>query len=460
MRAQLLATGKRLPARVGLALLDAALESAPPGETHLPLLAWWLLESKVAGALTEVVAVLVEDRRLLESHLFDVHLSQRLGQRLASAGGVEHWSAAADVLAAISKEAVRTSFLEGISTALNGGALPELPASLKKALMAHLGAKDGGALLGELRSGNAGAVTEALKAVQDPKATEQNRIAVARALANVSAPEIGSAFASVLSSSASSAGLKQAILLSSLRQEGMEIPLAVLSGYEARFAGDRQLREAALRVLAGREAWAKLLVLAVEDGKVPAKHFSPEMVSLLQSHKNGPLQDAVTRLWRGLVVGLSPEAKVAEAARLRQLLRAGTGQGDAVEGRIVFQQRCAACHKLFGEGNAVGPELTGYDRGSLDFWVDNIVYPSLEIREGFASYTARLQNGQMLSGMLDSQSVQEVVLRDLGGQKTRLRQADLASLEASPVSIMPEGILAGLSDAAVCHLFAYIQRKE
>ena len=108
----------------------------------------------------------------------------------------------------------------------------------------------------------------------------------------------------------------------------------------------------------------------------------------------------------------------------------------------------------------MGPELTGYDRGSLDFWVDNIVYPSLEIREGFASYTARLQNGQMLSGMLDSQSAQEVVLRDLGGQKTRLLQADLASLEASPVSIMPESILAGLSDAAVCHLFAYLQRKE
>ena len=460
VRAQLLASGKRLPAGAGLSLLEAALGPMPPEETHLPLLAWWLLESKVALGLPEVMAVLLSERRLVESPLFEVHLSRRLGQRLAAAGGAEQWKAAAELLEAFSKEAARGSFLEGILTVLEGAVLPELPASLGKALLANMGNRDGGALLVELRSGQPGAVSEALKVLQDPKAPEQKRLAVARALADVAAPEIGAAFGAVLSGSAPSAGLKRAVLLSSLRQDGLEIPRAVLSGYEARFAGDRQLRETALRVLAGREAWAGLLVQAVEDWKVPAKHVSPEIVSLLQSHKNAQFQEAVTRLWRGIVGVLSPEAKLAEAARLREAVRAGVGQGDAAQGRILFQERCAACHKLFGEGNVVGPELTGYERGSLDFWVDNIVYPSLEIREGFATYTARLQNGQVLSGMLDSQSAQEVVLRDLGGQKTRLRQSDLAGLEASPVSIMPEGILTGLSDAAVRHLFAYLQRRE
>jgi putative heme-binding domain-containing protein len=52
------------------------------------------------------------------------------------------------------------------------------------------------------------------------------------------------------------------------------------------------------------------------------------------------------------------------------------------------------------------------------------------------------------------------VLRDLAGQKMRLRQADLAGLEASPVSLMPEGVLSGLSDEALRNLFAYLQRKE
>jgi putative heme-binding domain-containing protein len=125
---------------------------------------------------------------------------------------------------------------------------------------------------------------------------------------------------------------------------------------------------------------------------------------------------------------------------------------------LIFESRCAACHKLFDKGNNIGPELTGYERGNPDFWVDNLLYPSLEIREGFGNYTARLKNGAILTGMLESQSTSGVVLRDLAGQKTRVAQADLLSIEASPVSIMPEGLLSGLSDAELRDFFAHLMR--
>ena len=458
VRAQLLATGKRIPAQGGLQLVHAALGAIPPEESRLPLLAWWLLESKVDSALPELVTFLKGDSRLLGNPLFEKHLARKLGQRLAAGGSREQWKAASDLYAVLSSPSSKTQFLDGVSAAIEGEDLPELPEVLGKALTAHLGAKHGGESLLELRTGKPGAVGAALKVLQDAKAPEEKRSAVARALGPVEAPEVSLGFAAVLANGSSSPALKRAVLLASLHQTGMEIPQAVLSGYEAKFAGDKPLRDTAFRVLAGRAAWAEALVQAVEDWKVPAKHVSPEIVALLQSHDNARLREAVGRLWKGVLGVLSPEAKVAEAGRLRRVVRAGAG--DAVQGRLVFQERCAACHKLFGEGNAVGPELTGYERGNLDFWVDNIVYPSLEIREGFANYTARLKNGQVLLGMLDSQSAQEVVLRDLAGQKTRVRHSDLAALEASPVSVMPEGILAGLSDEALRHLFAYLQRKE
>lgn len=458
VRAQLLATGKRIPGGAGLALLEAALAALPAEEARLPLLAWWLVEGKVTAAPAEAVAILKDDKRLLEHPLFEKQIARRLGQRLAAAGSGEYWKAAGALFGALGSEHSKTQFLEGVATGLDGGNLPELPEAFGKALVAHLGARDGGEYGMELRSGKPGAVGSVLKVLQDSKVTEDKRAAVARALAEVESAEVARVFAAVLASGATSAGLKKAVLLASLRQKGMEIPSAVLTGYEGRFAGDRQLRETAFRVLAGRLEWARALVEAVEDWKVPAKHVSPEIVSLLQSHRDAELQEKVGRLWKGVLGVLSPEAKMAEAARLRNAVR--SGGGDATAGRGVFEQRCAACHKLFGEGNAVGPELTGYERGNLDFWVDNIVYPSLEIREGFANYTARLQNGQVLIGMLDSQSAQEVVLRDLAGQKTRLRQSDLVGLEASPVSLMPEGVLNGLSDEAVRNLFAYLQRKD
>jgi putative membrane-bound dehydrogenase-like protein len=458
VRAQLLASGRRIPGEAGLALFEAALTATPVEETRLPLLAWWLVEGKFTAAPAEAVAFLKGDKRLLEHPLFERQLARRLGQRLAAAGSGEHWKAAGEIFGSMASEPSKNQFLEGVATGLDGGSLPDLPESFGKALVAHLGARDGGEYVMELRSGKPGALGGVLKVLQNPKVPEDQRASVARALTEVEAADVAPAFASVLANGSTSTGLKKAVLLSAIRQKGMEIPDAVLSGYEGRFAGDRQLRETAFRVLAGRLEWARALVQAVEDWKVPAKHVSPEIVSLLQSHMDGELQEKVARLWQGVLGVLSPEAKGAEAARLRSAVRAGAGDPSA--GRSVFLERCAACHKLFGEGNTVGPELTGYERGNLDFWVDNIVYPSLEIREGFANYTARLQNGRVLIGMLESQSAQEVVLRDLAGQKTRLRLPDLAGLEASPVSLMPEGVLSGLSDQALRNLFAYLQRRE
>jgi putative membrane-bound dehydrogenase-like protein len=458
VRAQLLATGKRIPAGAGLRLFEAALGTVPTEETRLPLMAWWLLESKVDSALPELVTFLKGESRFTGSGLFEKHISRRLGQRLAAGGSREQWGAASELYEALPGSSSKTQFLEGVSAAIEDGDLPGLPPALGKALVAHMAAKNGGESLVDLRSGKPGAVAAALKVLQDPKASEEKRVAVARALGEFEAPEVRAAFAGVLANGSNSPTLRRVVLLASMRQTGMEIPQAVISGYEAKFAGDRQLREAALRALAGRLEWAAALVQAVEDWKVPAKHVSPEIVALLRSHDDAGLREAVGRLWKGVLGVLSPEAKAAEAGRLRKAVRAGAG--DAVRGRLVFQERCAACHKLFGEGDAVGPELTGYERGNLDFWVDNIVYPSLEIREGFANYTARLKNGQVFIGMLDSQSAREVVLREPNGQKTRLRQSDLAALEASPVSLMPEGILAGLSDESLQHLFAYLQRKD
>ena len=41
-------------------------------------------------------------------------------------------------------------------------------------------------------------------------------------------------------------------------------------------------------------------------------------------------------------------------------LRAGTG--DATSGKVLFTKHCGVCHKLFGEGGAVGPDITNRQR--------------------------------------------------------------------------------------------------
>jgi putative heme-binding domain-containing protein len=248
------------------------------------------------------------------------------------------------------------------------------------------------------------------------------------------------------------------VLQSAAKYSDAAIPTAILGGYEAKIAGDLQVRETALRALCGRLEWALKLVDALDQWQVPAKHITPEMIGVLRQHADPKITAALESRWKGVLTSASMEEKAVESKRIRGALRGGAG--DVSKGQAIFQARCAACHKLFGEGNVVGPELTGYERGNPDFWLDNLLYPSLEIREGFGNYTARLKNGQILTGMLESQGASGIVLRDLAGQKTRVAQAEIQTLEASPISIMPEGLLGGLSDAELRDLMSHLMRPE
>src|SRR5690606_16584361 len=134
------------------------------------------------------------------------------------------------------------------------------------------------------------------------------------------------------------------------------------------------------------------------------------------------------------------------------------GAGDARKGREHYTQLCAACHTLFDEGGAIGPDLTGYERNNPDFWLVAILDPSVEIREGFGAYMAKLRNGQTLMGMLVEQDAGSVVLKDMAGTRHTARTTEVEKLEAVPQSLMPEGLLSGLDEQALRDLFAYLQK--
>jgi hypothetical protein len=51
-----------------------------------------------------------------------------------------------------------------------------------------------------------------------------------------------------------------------------------------------------------------------------------------------------------------------------------------------------------------------------------------------------------------------VTLKDVANQLTVLDRNDIATLQALPASLMPEGLLAGLSDTELADLFAYLRR--
>ncbi len=454
VRAQLLATAKKLPASVALMLLRAA--DVEDSSGHLPLLAWWALESKAEKNREVVLGYLKSDQDFLKTKLFRDHLAERLAKRYALAGGEENFNSCADLIALTDDAVLRGKFIAGIATAFEGAEMPKLPDALAAALNDYLAKQTDGDLTLALRSGSKDALKKALALLKDDKAANSARIAVAKTLSELGKDEAVEPMVAILKSGSASPALKRGILQAAARFEDKRIPQAVLEGYEGRIAGDQALREDVLRTLAGRKEWAVLLAAFVNQVKVPAKHFTLDIVRQLALHDDAEIQKAIDKHWKNLLAVAPTEEKEQEMARIKSVLRGGAG--DAEKGKLQFTLRCAVCHKLFDEGGAIGPDLTGYERTNVDFWLDNLFNPSLEIREGFGAYIARLKSGQILTGLIDAQDASGIVIKDMAGNKTAVKQAEIESLEASPVSLMPEALTTGMSDDDLRDLFSYLTR--
>jgi len=454
VRAQILATAKKLPATSALPLLWSGDTEDISG--HLPLLAWWALESKAEKERAAVFAFLKSDSAFLNTTLFRDSLAEKLAKRYALAGGEENLNSCAELLALTNDEALRGKFIAGIASAFEGAEMPKLPDSLSKALNDYIAKQSGGDLTLALRSGNADALKSALKLLEDKKASNTARIGIAKTLAELGKKEAVMPMVAILKA-ANPPGLKRGILQAAAKFDDKRIPEALLLGWEGQIAGDKALREDALRVMAGRKEWAQYLVSFVNDWKVPVKHFTIDIVRQLSLHHDPDIDAAIDKHWQGkLATGPTPE-KQKEAERIKAVLK--TGLGDAEKGKVQFMGRCFICHKLFAEGGQIGPDLTGYDRANPDFWLDNLFIPSAEIREGFGAYIVKTKGGQILTGLMDAQDASGIVIKDMAGNKTALKQTDIEKMEASPISLMPEGLTTGMSDADLKDFFAYLMKK-
>ncbi|HJZ55772.1 MAG TPA: c-type cytochrome, partial [Gemmataceae bacterium] len=131
---------------------------------------------------------------------------------------------------------------------------------------------------------------------------------------------------------------------------------------------------------------------------------------------------------------------------------------DRSNGRALFVQHCAACHKLFGEGGTVGPDLTNTSRADTAWLLASIVDPSAVVRAQYAQYALHTTDGVVRTGIIAEQDGASVTLVDAKGEKTRVLRDRVESLRELPTSLMPEKLLDGLTPQELRDLFAYLQQ--
>ena len=160
--------------------------------------------------------------------------------------------------------------------------------------------------------------------------------------------------------------------------------------------------------------------------------------------------------------GASPDmaaARQQEIQRLTAVVR--RGGGDAILGKQVFQARCAPCHKLFGQGGDVGPDLTPYLRRDeyLDFLLTSIVDPGERIHEYHTTHIVTTTGGATYVGVVLDDRGDQVVLAVPGGNQVTIAKREIETMQAKLSTVMPEHMLSNLSEDQVRNLFAYIMRE-
>ncbi len=213
-------------------------------------------------------------------------------------------------------------------------------------------------------------------------------------------------------------------------------------------------RTAALNTLVSRKAFAEKFVAALESGQLDAVQVPAFIVRQAVELGDASLTKRLEQAWGQISVSSADKQEL--YARYRALLRPQTiASADASRGRVLYEANCGKCHQLFGAGGQIGPDITGANRTSIDYWLENMLEPNALIGRGYLMTSVLTHSGQVIHGIVKEENDDAITLQTATEVVIVPRdEIDVAKL--STTSLMPEGQLQPMSDQQVCDLIKYL----
>ncbi len=134
--------------------------------------------------------------------------------------------------------------------------------------------------------------------------------------------------------------------------------------------------------------------------------------------------------------------------------------GDVSRGRDVYRKRCSTCHKLEEHGHVVGPDLLALTNRDVKWLLTAILDPNKEVDARYVAWTAVTVDGRTASGMIVSESVDSILLREAGGKEHVVPRSEVEEFRSSERSVMPEGLERDMSAQDFSDVIAYLAGFE
>jgi putative membrane-bound dehydrogenase-like protein len=444
VRLAIASSRQRLPLEQRWPILEALLSHSEDSDDHnLPLMYWYAFEPLAAAEPARALK-LAQASKIPKILPFTV-------RRVAAIGSPKAFASLVEALGETENSGVRRTMLVGINEALKGRRSVDKPPAwsdvfdrLQKDADPEVRSQSTALAL---TFGDASALPVFRSVVNDARAAIGLRREALAALLKAKDAELVPSLQTLLAEPA----MRGQALRALASFEDSKTPEVILKIYPTLAPADRR---DALNTLASRATYAKALLAAVGEKRVPPADLSADLIRQLKNHKDSEVDAAIGRVWGSARETPSDRIKVIADTKAKLLTKPAQAP-DINFGRSVFAKACQQCHVLFGTGGNVGPELTGSNRGDLDYLLTNVYDPSALIGKDYLAHVVATKDGRVLTGIIRSEDKDAITLVTANETLT-IPRPEVEDRKPSESSMMPEGLLATLSDHEVRSLVAYL----
>ena len=211
-------------------------------------------------------------------------------------------------------------------------------------------------------------------------------------------------------------------------------------------------RQSAMRVLLARPETTRAFLDAVEAGNAQLTDLTLDQKQALASYPDRALRRRAGELLRrGGSLPNPDRQKVID-----ELLPVVHMEGSVDAGQAIFKKHCAKCHRFKGEGEKIGPDLTGMAVHPKEELLIHILDPSRSVEGNFRAYTVLTDEGRVFTGMLAGESRTSIEIVDTEAKRHSLQRSEIEELIASRKSVMPEGFEKQLSKQDLANLLTLL----
>ncbi len=450
VRLALALTIQRLPVQHRLSLADALMSRGEDaGDHNLPLLVWYGLIPTATAKPTGLAEIGLRSTWPQTQRL----IARRLAELLEThPEGVRRML---KFVATTKNPAACKNVLAGLADGLKGWTKAPKPADWDRVVAAAAASRDA-ALIHQVRElsvvfGEGRALAEVKRLVLDP----QTEIALRKSALSTMVAVGGEELVDICLPLLKDARLNVIAAQGLSQHDQPRIARELVANYR-RFRGPERPR--VISILVSRPSFASALLDALAAGKVPATDLTAFDVRQIHSLNDPLLTERVGELWGK--VRDTPLERRARISELKSRLDAtALAQADLPAGRRLFEQSCVKCHRLFGNGQAVGPDLTGANRTNMDYLLENVLDPSAVVNKDFRMSILKLKDGRVLNGLIVVKNDKTLTLQT----QTELQTVALASIESireTDLSPMPDGLFDNLTFAQIRDLVAYLRQPS